>query len=161
MTLEQRIQRLEDIEAIKQLKAQYLHGCDRKQLNVIKNCFAEGAILIDYGAIGCFHDRDAFVKIYEQMACNDHIIDMHHGQNPQINWVSENSATAIWDLYFFQINTQENTQTQLAGYYQDEYIKQNSQWKICSTKFNISSTNLVQMDQSTIKPIFSGSRPPA
>lgn len=160
MNLEQRIQRLEDIEAIQQLKARYLHGCDQKQIDQIRQCFHDGEVVIDYGAIGRFTQREPFLEIYQQMACNDHIIDMHHGQNPQIDWHSETSASAIWDLFFFQINTQENTLTQLGGYYEDAYERANNQWVITSTKFHITSSHIVQMDDNTMLTLFAGSQPP-
>ena len=58
MTLEARIQRLEDIEAIKQLKAKYFHACDQKQLSEIESCFVSGEMLIDYAAVGIFKCRE-------------------------------------------------------------------------------------------------------
>ena len=39
MTLEQRLSRLEAIEAIKQLKARYFHACDRKESAAVRDCF--------------------------------------------------------------------------------------------------------------------------
>ena len=96
--LAQRIQRLEDIESIRQLKARYFHACDRKQIDAIRECFVEGPLLIDYGAIGRFSDREAFLAIYQEMACHAYVIDMHHGQNAQIEWQSNTDASAVWDL---------------------------------------------------------------
>jgi len=156
MNLEQRIQRLEDIEAIKQLKARYLHACDRKQLDAIRDCFHPHEVSINYGAIGQFTDRDAFVSVYEQMACNNHIIDMHHGQNPQIQWLSNSTAQGVWDLYFFQINTKDDLQTQLAGFYEDQYIKHEEQWYIAATRFEITSSLITQGSSTGLNVFFAG-----
>ncbi|MCM2330955.1 MAG: nuclear transport factor 2 family protein, partial [Pseudomonas sagittaria] len=47
MNLEARIARLEALEAIQRLKHRYLNACDLKQVESIRDCFAEGEILID------------------------------------------------------------------------------------------------------------------
>ena len=160
MNLEQRIQRLEDIEAIKQLKARYLHGCDEKDVESIRQCFCPQEVMIDYGAIGQFSDREAFVAKFQELGGHPHIIDMHHGQNPQIQWLSETTATAIWDLYFFQINTQDNILTQLGGCYNDSYIKVDNQWLISASHFQHRSSHIVQMDQNQMQALFAGNQPP-
>lgn len=160
-SLEEKIQRLEDIEAIRQLKAAYLHHCDRKNVDDIRDCFAAGDIHIDYGTLGTFSNREDFLELFRQLACHDHIIDMHHGQNAQIQWHSPQQASATWDLYFHQINNESKTLTQLAGYYQDQYIKQSGRWQIAQTVFRISSTCLVQMDDTRLQLLFAGERAPA
>lgn len=156
-TLEERIQRLEDIEAIKQLKAKYLHSCDTKDIKGIRDCFSANDVVIDYGAIGTFSDRDSFIDVFQAMACNTHIIDMHHGQNPQIDWVNTEKASACWDLYFYQVNTETKNLTQLAGSYSDEYEKQNDQWVMVKTAFVISSTVVSEVKDESVNIVFAGS----
>lgn len=151
-----RLQRMEDIEAIRQLKARYFHACDRKQVDVLRDCFAEGEIFIDYGAIGQFTQREAFLAVYQQMACHPHIIDMHHGQNAQIEWQSPAEARALWDLYFHQINQQTGMLTQLGGFYRDRFIKENGRWVIVETVFTITSTLMTQTSGDTLRVAFAG-----
>ncbi len=158
--LELRLQKLEDIEAIRRLKAAYLHHCDHKNVDAIQACFAEGEVHIDYGALGTFSRREDFIALYQELACHDHIIDMHHGQNAQIQWHSAEQASATWDLYFHQIDHKNNTLTQLAGSYKDEYRKQTGQWRMVSTVFRITSTCLVQMDDGQLNLLFAGSQAP-
>lgn len=154
--LEQRIQRLEDIEAIKQLKAKYLHSCDTKNIDGIRECFAEGDIVINYGAIGEFSDRESFIALFQSMACNDAVNDMHHGQNSQITWHNADSASALWDLYFYQVNTDTQNLTQLAGSYHDKYVKKGGQWVIIETLFNVTSTVVSNITEEGTKIIFAG-----
>ena len=156
-SLEERIQRLEDIEAIKQLKAKYLHSCDIKDIAGIRDCFSANEITIDYGAIGTFSDRDSFLDVFQAMACNKHTIDMHHGQNPQIHWINTEKASACWDLYFYQVNTETQNLTQLGGSYADEYEKQNDQWVMVKTVFVISSTVVSEIKEDSAKIVFAGS----
>ena len=143
--LEQRIQRLEDIEAIRVLKARYFHACDRKDTETIKQCFALGNINIDYGAIGQFTRREDFLEAYQDMACHDYIVDMHHGHNAQIEWISPLEAQATWDLYFHQIDNQSQTHTQLAGFYDDIYQKRNGLWVMVYSKFTVTSSSVTPM----------------
>ncbi|AUM12396.1 nuclear transport factor 2 family protein [Ketobacter alkanivorans] len=159
--LDARIQRLEDIEQIRQLKARYFHNCDRKNISAIKRCFCPGAVHIDYGALGVFSSREDFLALYEELACHDHIVDMHHGQNAQIQWQTTTTASATWDLYFHQIDQQNKTLTQLAGYYEDEYLKQDGHWQIKRTVFRVTSTCLVQMDDTKLQLLFAGKQAPA
>ena len=158
-SLEERIQRLEDIEAIKQLKAKYLHSCDTKDIEGIRDCFSNNEIVIDYGAIGSFSDRDSFLEVFQAMACNEYTIDMHHGQNSQITWIDAKKASASWDLYFHQINTETKNLTQLSGSYSDEYEKQNDQWVIVKTVFVVSSTVVSEIKDDRVENVFAGSTP--
>lgn len=153
------IQRLQDIEEIRQLKARYFHACDQKQLGTMKDCFSEGEILIDYGVVGIFNTREALMDLFEDKACHEHIVDTHHGQNAQIDWESPERATAIWDLYFHQINTKAQTITQLSGFYNDVFVNDGSGWKIQETIFNVTSSLVQKISDENVKVLFSG-RPP-
>ena len=158
-TLEERIQRLEDIEAIKQLKARYLHACDRKDIDGIRACFAEGPVMIDYGAVGKFEDREQLIAVFQEMAANTGVIDAHHGQNPQISISSSDMASGIWDLYFYQVNPDTQSVTQLAGFYRDKYSKVAGQWVIKETLFEVSSSFMANYEQQDLKVIFAGKAP--
>lgn len=157
--LSRRIQRLEDIEAIKQLKARYLHACDRKDSEGIRRCFAPGEVVIDYGPIGCFANREELIALFEQMAVGTGIIDAHHAQNPQIHWIDETRAEAIWDLFFFQINPQASGLMQLAGYYEDKYEKRDDEWVITESRFNPTSTVMTSYEQEVLKLVKAGDTP--
>ena len=123
MTLEQRVTRLEAIEAIKQLKARYFHACDSKDPDTVRGCFASGEIDLQYGRIGSFTNRDDMVAVFTELACQEHIVEMHHGQNPRIDIQGEDRATATWGLYYYLIDTRRNNVTQLGGFYEDAYEK--------------------------------------
>ncbi len=155
-TLARELQRLGDIESIRQLKARYFHACDAKQPNAIKDCFMEGSIIIDYGAVGLFHDREEFVQFFEDKACHAHIIDMHHGQNAQIEWHSAKKAQAVWDLYFYQIDTKAGILTQLGGYYNDEFKNDGQGWRIQHTVFTATSSIVRRFREGDEHVLFAG-----
>ncbi|MEK9807487.1 MAG: nuclear transport factor 2 family protein, partial [Halieaceae bacterium] len=54
--LADRIQRLENIEAIKQLKARWWFACDVRDIEGMRSCYDEANFLIDFGFIGQFTD---------------------------------------------------------------------------------------------------------
>ncbi len=159
--LEQRLQKLEDAEAIRALKARYLFCCDRKDPKGMRACFADTNVHIDYGVVGTFDNADALVKIYTQIACHDHMVEMHHGSNPQIEVQSATQARGTWSLHYFLINTQTKGLTQLAGYYEDEYRKEGGSWKISRTRFVATSTLAMDYTDNVAKALFAGRSVPA
>jgi len=159
-SVERRLQVLEDIEAIRTLKARYLFACDRKDVATFRACFADGRVEIDYGAVGKFDSADALAKVFRDMACHEHMIEMHHGANPQIQIVDDNAARGTWSLHYSLINTQTKGLTQLAGYYEDEYRKQNGAWKISKTRFVATSTLALDYTDAVAKALFAGRAPP-
>ena len=131
--LEQQMQALEDISAIRDLKYRYLRACDRKEPEVVRDCLDPNGAIIAYEGFPRFENRDDFVAIYQAMGCKPNIIDMHHGHNPQITLTGADSATGIWDLYFNSIDTEAGTVLQMACVYTDTYTRHGGRWWIRET----------------------------
>lgn len=134
MDLQQRIDRLEAIEAIRQLKHRYLNACDMKQVEDIRDCFAEGPICIDYGPLGTFAQRDAFIELFQALACQPQVIDLHHGSNAEIELLDADNARGLWALYYFNIDRDSGATRQLGGQYHDRYRRIDGRWKIVATQ---------------------------
>jgi len=160
MELGQRIARLEAVEAIKKLKAKYFFACDNKQPEVVRSCFVDGDMHIDYGRVGSFSNADDMVAIYTKYACKDHIVEMHHAQNPQVTIISDTQAGATWGLFYYMIDTRHNTVTQLAGFYEDDYRCVDGEWKISKTIYRVTSTQLMDLSEGMAKLIFAGKEAP-
>lgn len=159
--IERRLRRLEDIEAIRQLKARYFACCDRKDPAGMRACFVDGRMHIDYGAMGVYDNADAVVKLFTDIGCHPHMVEMHHGVNPQIEIVDDTHARGSWSLHYFLINTQTQGVTQLGGHYEDGYAKVAGEWKIASTTFVATSTLALDAAQGALKPLFAGRSAPA
>ena len=151
-----RLARLEAIEAIKQLKARYLTACDRKDVEAIRNCFPDGPVVLDYGPVGSFSHRDQLLDIFQKIACNDHVFDIHLGSNPQIQIIDDQHAKGTWGLYFFQIDAATNKMMQLAGYYDDRYQAINGEWKIVECRFQHYSVQMMTLEEGLHKVQFAG-----
>ncbi|WP_256582318.1 nuclear transport factor 2 family protein [Pseudomonas sp. MYb185] len=139
LTIEQRLQQLEALEQIRQLKHRYLNACDRKAVEDIRECFALGPIRIDYGELGVFHDRDSFIELYTRLACQPNVIDLHHGSNPEIILESATEARGRWALYYFNLEAQSGITRQLGGLYEDRYRLTEAGWRIVETCSHIHS----------------------
>ena len=159
-SLEQRIARLEAIEAIKQLKATYFYACDHKQPELVRQCYLDGPVELDFGRVGQFSHRDELVDVFTELACQPHIIEMHHAQNPRIQVEDEGRATGTWGLYYFLIETRQNLVTQLGGFYEDEYRCVGGDWKIAASTFTVTSTLLLDSSDELLKTLFAGHQAP-
>ncbi|HVT34107.1 MAG TPA: nuclear transport factor 2 family protein [Nevskiaceae bacterium] len=158
--LERRLQKLEDAEAIRELKSRYFAACDAKDAAVMRACFADGKVHIDYGVVGTFDTADALVQVFKQVGCHDYMVEMHHGANPQIEVLDAQRARGSWSLHYFLINTRDHTLTQLGGMYADEYRKTASGWKISSTVFTATSTLVFNIADGSAKALFAGRSAP-
>ena len=116
---------------------------------------------LQYGRVGNFSRADDMVAVFAELACEEHIIEMHHAQNPQITVHSATEASATWGLYYFLIDTRQNTATQLGGFYEDEYRCTDGEWKISKSVFNQTSTYITDVSGATVNMIFAGRTAPA
>lgn len=135
--IEQRLARLEALEAIRQLKHRYLNACDLKEVEAIRDCFAEGPIAIDYGPLGCFQDRDSFIALYQSLACHPRVRDSHHGANPEIELLDADHARGRWSLGYFNLDADTGQTRRLGVMYQDAYRREGGAWKIVATRSTI------------------------
>lgn len=157
--LEQRIIKLENIEAIKRLKHDYFYFCDTKQPEKVKQCFAEGLVHIDFGVIGKFDNRDALIEVFSNIACGEyaeHIVEFHHAQNPRIDLIDSQNAKATWGLLYSLVNTADNTITQLGGIYDDEYRLVNGNWQISASTFKATSRIVINSSKQALELIEAG-----
>jgi ketosteroid isomerase-like protein len=124
--LEKRITRLEDIEAIKQLKARYSHICDNMHNpDTITSVFAEDGVWEspEFGkAQGHAAIRELFQKFQKMFSASQ-----HNMMNPVIT-VNGNRATGIWYIMGFWDQT-DGRKIWMSLRYDDDYVKINGEWK--------------------------------
>jgi bile-acid 7alpha-dehydratase len=137
--LEKRIGIMEDIEAIKKLKAKYFRCVDKKLWDEMEEIWVEDAVA-DYGmGIELLQGRKAILEFLKKNLDRDTMISVHQGHNPEIEITSDITARGVWVL-----NDRLIIQTiaTLNGwrYYEDEYVKVKGEWKKKSTKI----TNILE-----------------
>lgn len=132
MTVEERLQRLEDDRAIRDLKARYLRACDAKEPDTVRDCLLPDAA-IRYEGFPDFDNREDFVAVYRQFGCVPGVFDMHHAANGVIAFESADRAWGQWALTFQTINLAQRTVTQFGIEYDDVYLRRDGRWWIAET----------------------------
>lgn len=133
-SLEERLQRLEDDRAIRDLKARYLRACDTKDPEAVRDCLKPDGAVIAYDGFPTFDSRDAFVAVYAEMGCAPGIFDIHHGANGAIEFNGSDAARGRWSLLFHNINLASRTLTQMGVEYDDLYVREGGRWWIAETR---------------------------
>lgn len=132
MTIEERLQQLEDDRAIRDLKARYLRACDSQDPGTVADCLLPD-VRVRFEGFPPFDNRDDFVAIYRQFGCAPGIHDIHHAANGVITFDSDERARGQWGLSFHNINLAERTLTQFGIEYDDLYVKREGRWWIAET----------------------------
>lgn len=130
--LEKRVQALEDIEAIKQLKAEYADACDDMyNPERMKDLFTHDAVWDgEKEGFGRHEGLDAVCKFMGEVK-NGLTFGVHWFLQPRITMISETEAKGTW--YLWQTSTMANGKDiLLAGKEYDTYRKENGTWKMSS-----------------------------
>jgi len=129
--LEARIRAIEDVEEIKKLKHKYLRCLDGKLWDEMEGCFTDDVKTSYFNDEIKTDGKEATMNFF-RMGLTEDLVGLHHGHSPEIERTSENSARGIWGLYNFLIDKKGDREQRVAGIYHEEYIKENSKWKIKS-----------------------------
>ena len=133
-TLEERLQRLENIEEIRRLKIIYAQYCDNNyQPGPLASLFTENAVW-EMGPLGRFEGRQAIHDFFAEVSkrftfalhymCG-HVIDIAP---------SGTEATGTW--YIFEAATIDGRAMFVAATYEDRYEKVNGKWLFEHVKMN-------------------------
>ena len=125
--LERRIQVLEDIAAITKFKADYALRVDLGRGDVVE-MFAEGATLDSGPGFGVANTRAEIAEHYKNVAKNSPFV-LHHIYNPCITIIDESHAKASWLFRAEAILSSTGKAVVICGYYYDEYVKIDGEWK--------------------------------
>jgi hypothetical protein len=132
MTLEERVQQLEDDRAIRDLKARYLRACDSQDPHTVADCLLPD-VKVRFEGFPPFDNRHDFVAVYRQFGCAPGIHDIHHAANGVIAFDNAEQARGQWALSFHNINLAARTLTQFGVEYYDLYVKRDGRWWIAET----------------------------
>ena len=147
MTIEERLERMENDRDIRDLKMRYLRACDAKDPEAMRGCFLPDAKIL-FDGFPPFDQRDTFIDIYTQMACVPGIFDIHQGGTGIIEFESPERATGWWPLYFHNINLEQKALTQMGVEYQDTYVKQNGRWQMAESRSTRKSCLIHSVDDA-------------
>jgi len=126
---------LAEIEAIKQLKSRYFRFMDQKRWDEFAGLFTADCEQEWQEAPGsaprCNRGRDAVVAFIRDSL--EGIDSIHHGHDPDIALTGPASATGVWALHD-HCTRGGALVFHGAGWYEDEYRKQDGAWRIHRTR---------------------------
>ncbi len=144
--LRAKIRVLEDIEAIRKLKARYWLSVDRKLWDEFGECFTEDDIM-DVPPVTRWQGRKDIVEALSNILAS--FITVHQGHHADIEITSEITAKGIWAMYDNLQDKSLNTKMEGYGFYEDEYVKEKGRWKIKNLKLTRFFVHSQKMDIGT------------
>jgi len=123
---------MDDLEAIKQLKARYFRTMDQKDWDAMRRVFCDD-VTMDTTASGggVVTGADPFIDFLRK-AIGD-VITVHHGHMPEITLTSPTTATGIWAMEDM-LRWPDGRELHGFGHYEETYEKQAGAWRIKSSK---------------------------
>ncbi len=126
---------MDDLEAIKQLKARYMRTVDTKDWDGFRNVFTADAVwdMRNSGAelvIGA----DEIVS-YNQVGLADDMISIHQGHMPEIELTSPTTAKGIWSSEHMH-RWPDGSELHGYGFYHETYEKIDGEWRIKTCAFH-------------------------
>ena len=129
-------EQLEEIGAIKRLKARYFRHMDRKDWDAWGQVFAEDAVLevpeVDMEVTG----REEIVASVSGALVGTQTV--HHGHMPEIELTGPDTATGIWAMADYvewpQAEGEARVGLQGYGHYIEEYVRADGEWRIARSR---------------------------
>ena len=136
--LEKEVQRLKDVQAIKELKSKYFRALDTKNWDELETTMTPNISTAYSNGKLVFHGPKEITNYFKE-SMPDTEITLHQGHNPVIWFESDTVAYGKWylqdNLIFAEGNPYCGTQIQGSAIYTDKYVKVDGQWLIEDTGY--------------------------
>jgi uncharacterized protein (TIGR02246 family) len=122
---------MDDLEAIRQLKARYFRLMDTKDWAAMRGVFTDDVVMDMTGAGGrLITGADEFMAGLQEILAG--AVTVHHGHMPEIELTSATTATGIWALHDIVI-WPDGLRLDGYGHYHETYEKVDGRWRIASS----------------------------
>ncbi|HSA53528.1 MAG TPA: nuclear transport factor 2 family protein [Yinghuangia sp.] len=123
---------MDDIEAIKQLKARYFRTLDTKDWDGMRRVFTDEATVDTSGSGGpVITGADEFIAFVRETLGDRSTV--HIGHMPEIELTSESTATGIWSMQDL-VQWPDGRDLRGYGHYHETYEKTDGVWRIASSR---------------------------
>lgn len=137
---------MNDLEAIKQLKARYFRTMDTKDWDGMRQVFTDDVAIDTTEAGGsAVTGADEFLSGLQAVLAD--AVTVHHGHMPEIELTSATTATGIWALNDIVIFP-NGTRLDGYGHYHETYEKTADGWKISSLRLTRLHTDFQLPEES-------------
>lgn len=133
---------MDDLEAIKQLKARYFRTMDTKDWAGMREVFSDD-VVVDTSASGggVVQGADAFLAFLSR-ALQD-VITVHHGHMPEIELTSPTTAQGIWAMQDL-LRWPDGRELHGYGHYHETYERVGDGWRIKTLKLTRLRTDVTE-----------------
>jgi uncharacterized protein (TIGR02246 family) len=122
---------MDDVEAIKQLKARYFRTMDMKDWEGMRAVFADDVVVDTTSSGGdVVEGADEFMAFLRGMIGD--VVTVHHGHMPEIVLTSPTSASGIWSMEDM-LRWPNGMELHGYGHYHETYEKRDNTWRIKAT----------------------------
>lgn len=136
--LEKEIQRLKDVQAIKELKSRYFRALDTKDWPELEKTMAEDIETSYSNGKLVFHGPKEITAYFDKSMPKTELT-LHQGHNPEIWFESDTVAYGKWYLQdmliFAEGDPYEGLQVEGSAIYTDKYVKVDGEWLIQDTGY--------------------------
>ena len=122
---------MDDVEAIKRLKARYFRTMDTKQWDEMRQVFTDDVVMdTTASGGGVVTGADAFMAFLRETLGD--VVTVHHGHMPEIDLTSPTTATGTWALQDLLV-WPNGMRLEGYGHYHETYEKTDDGWRIASS----------------------------
>ncbi|MBO0728597.1 MAG: nuclear transport factor 2 family protein [Acidimicrobiaceae bacterium] len=119
---------MDDIEAVKQLKARYFRTMDTKDWAAMREVFADDAVMDTVASGGnVTTGGDAIIRFLRETLAD--VVTVHHGHMPEIELTGAATATGVWAMEDM-LRWPDGTELHGYGHYHETYVKAGGRWRI-------------------------------
>jgi uncharacterized protein (TIGR02246 family) len=119
---------VDDVEAIKRLKARYFRTMDTKDWAGMRQVFTDDVTMDTTESGGNVVSGADDFMVFLQQAIGD-VITVHHGHMPEIEVTSATTASGIWSMEDM-LRWPDGREMHAFGHYHETYEKAGGEWRI-------------------------------
>ena len=122
---------MDDLEAIRQLRARYCRTMDTKDWAGMRQVFTDDVEVDTTPDGGVTNGADVFLGFLQEVLGD--VITVHHCHLPEIELTSATTATGIWAMEDM-LRWPNGMELHGYGHYHEEYVQQDGTWRIAKLK---------------------------
>jgi uncharacterized protein (TIGR02246 family) len=137
---------MDDLEAIRLLKARYFRTMDTKDWDGMRQVFTDDVVIDTTDSSGAVvSGADEFMTFLQGVL--NGAVTIHQGHMPEIELTSESTATGIWALNDIVI-WPNGMRLDGYGHYHETYEKNAGRWRIKSSRLTRLYTDFAMQDEA-------------